>query len=142
MLGNYHLSKILIGIMLVVCGIKDIKSKEVSIRIVALFTIGLIIMLPFNHEVSIINSVLGGGSGFLIILLSKATRGQIGMGDGIILCATGVGLGVWDNLTLLLCALFWAALYAVILLTFRWADRKKRIPFVPFLLIGFIGVML
>jgi leader peptidase (prepilin peptidase)/N-methyltransferase len=70
-----------------------------------------------------------------------ASDGKIGIGDGVLLCATGLGLGFWSNLELFAIALLLAAVISIVLLTFRLADRKKSIPFVPFLLLGYVFVM-
>jgi leader peptidase (prepilin peptidase)/N-methyltransferase len=82
---------------------------------------------------------LGGlALGLGVILLSKATGGKIGLGDGILLCVTGLGLGFWTNAELFGIALSLAASVSVVLLIMRRADRKKSIPFVPFLLTGYV----
>lgn len=138
----YNISKILIGIMLFLCGIKDIKSKKVSLIIVVTFMVFLVGMLPFNKEISIINGLLGSCVGICIMFISKITKGQIGIGDGLVLCATGIGLGMWDNLSILVYSLFLAAIYSIGLLSFRRANKKDTIAFVPFLFVAFIGVLI
>ena len=60
------------------------------------------------------------------------------MGDGMLLCITGLGLGFWSNLELFAIALILAAIVSIFLLMLRLADRKKSIPFIPFLLIGYV----
>ena len=49
--------------------------------------------------------------GGIILFVSKITGGKIGMGDGFILCATGISLGLWANLELLSWLYFWHLLY-------------------------------
>jgi leader peptidase (prepilin peptidase)/N-methyltransferase len=73
-----------------------------------------------------------------VIFISRITGGKIGMGDGLLLCVTGLGLGFWGNMELFAYALFAAAAVSVILLILRLADRKKSIPFVPFLLLSYL----
>lgn len=77
-----------------------------------------------------------------MIVISKITGGKIGMGDGILLCITGMGLGFWGNLELFGIALFFAAVVSILLLIFRLADRKKSIPFVPFLFFGYVFLLI
>jgi leader peptidase (prepilin peptidase)/N-methyltransferase len=69
------------------------------------------------------------------------TGGKIGMGDGILLCVTGIGLGFWNNLELFGVALFLAAVLSIILMILRVVDRKKSIPFIPFLFAGYLIIV-
>ena len=55
---------------------------------------------------------------------------------------TGLFLGLWDNIRLLMGALWSVAVIAIILLIIRKADRKKELPFVPFLLLSYVGMMI
>ena len=55
------------------------------------------------------------------------------MGDGLVLSVTGMGLGFWSNLELFALALAFAALFTMVLLVFRLAERKNSIPFLPFM---------
>jgi leader peptidase (prepilin peptidase)/N-methyltransferase len=84
------------------------------------------------------NRLGGAAIGGFVILTSMITSGKIGLGDGILLCITGLGLGFWGNLELFCLALSLAAGLSIMLLIFRLADRKKSIPFVPFLFVGYL----
>ena len=89
------------------------------------------------------NSAVGGAMvGGVMLVLSWVTRGGIGWGDGLLLCVTGVYLGLMDNLGMLLWALLLCAVFSVGLLLTRRADWKKEIPFIPFLLAAYLGELL
>lgn len=141
MIEVHDISKIIIGLLLFISTIKDIKSKSISLPLVIISCVCLILIMPFNNVITIKSAILGTLVGFFIILVSKLTKGQIGMGDGIILLATGLGLGVWDNIALLLFALFLSAICCFILLALRLVNLKMKIPFIPFLFISYIGVL-
>lgn len=79
--------------------------------------------------------------GILMLLVSLITKGQIGTGDGIIFCITGLGLGFWNNLWLLMLSLFMAGIFSGILWMLKRVGRKSEIPFVPFILISYLGVL-
>ncbi|HKL80101.1 MAG TPA: A24 family peptidase [Mobilitalea sp.] len=130
--------KSLMGIMLLLTAIQDLYYKKISTWIVVIGTILLCICIPFCKELSLLDRALGLSVGAGVMLTSKATGGKIGMGDGLLLGVTGIGLGFWENLELFALSLFAAAIVSIILLAFKLADRKKSIPFVPFLLIGYI----
>jgi leader peptidase (prepilin peptidase)/N-methyltransferase len=72
--------------------------------------------------------------GLGLVLLSKATGGKIGIGDGLVLAVTGMGLGFWTNMELFAIALSLAAVFSIGLLVIRKANRNKAIPFMPFLM--------
>jgi leader peptidase (prepilin peptidase)/N-methyltransferase len=130
--------KIFIMIMLFFCGIQDLLKKKVLLWVVLAGAVLIAIAIPFCNAISLIDRFGGFLIGISVIVIGIATKGKIGLGDGLLLCVTGIGLGFWGNLELFAIALFLAAILSIILLVSRLADRKKSIPFVPFLLISFI----
>ena len=129
---------VILGVLLLFCGVQDFLKKKIFIWMIGLGAVLIGICLPFYNTISIPERIGGVAIGACIIIISKATSGKIGMGDGFLLCVTGLGLGFWGNLELFSVALFFAAIISIILLIFRLADRKKSIPFVPFLLMGYV----
>jgi len=132
----------IMGFMLLVTAVQDLLKKKVEVWIMAVGAILLCICIPFNNGLSIPDRIGGIFVGICVIVISKVTGGKIGLGDGIILSVTGIGLGLWGNLELFAIALFAAAIVSIILLVFRLADRKKSIPFVPFLFLGYLIFLL
>lgn len=130
------------GLLLLFCGIQDTVKKKVYLWIIILGAFIVIACLPFCYSISIADRMCGLALGLSVVVLSKATGGKIGMGDGMLLCITGLGLGFWSNLELFAIALILAAIVSIFLLMLRLADRKKSIPFIPFLLIGYVTLML
>lgn len=133
--------EIIIGTLLLLCGIQDLRSKRLSLWFILIGAIMVGICAVNSASLSIWDCCGGVAVGALIIGISLLTEGKIGMGDGFLLCVTGIGLGFWTNLELLAFALFAAAIVSIFLLTFRLADRKKSIPFVPFLFLSFLGLI-
>jgi leader peptidase (prepilin peptidase) / N-methyltransferase len=132
------LIKLMMGIMLLLCAVQDVRKKKVFLWVIILGAVFIGICIPFCHVGSIMDRLGGFAVGAVVITISMATHGKIGIGDGILLCVTGLGLGFWGNLELFAIALLFAAIISIILLIFRLADRKKSIPFVPFLLVGYV----
>lgn len=126
------------GMMLLVCGLQDIKMKKFYSWIALLGGILIGICLPFSSSITITDRLLGSLVGLGVIVISLITRGKIGMGDGVVLCITGINLGFWNNLELFLIALSLSAIISIILLATKRANRKKEIPFVPFIFIAFV----
>lgn len=131
-----------IGLMLLTCGLQDIHRKKIGLWLVIAGGAMISICIPFCNSMSIYARAGGVAVGAVVILISLATRGKIGLGDGILLCATGLGLGFWDNLELFSIALLLAAIISILLLILRLADRKKAIPFAPFLFIGYVFLLI
>lgn len=79
------------------------------------------------------------GTGGLFLGLSMLTHGDIGMGDGWVLAALGTMLDAEELLPALCIGLVCSALWALILLIVFKCRKNTEIPFVPFLLLGYIG---
>lgn len=78
--------------------------------------------------------------GALLLLVALVTREAVGYGDGLLLLAAGPLFG-WQKMLLCIpAALLLTTLVSVVLLACKKADRKTRIPFVPFLAAG-MGVI-
>lgn len=130
----------LLGVLLIIVSIQDIKWKKIRVNIVLIAIGGLCICLPFSSTLSVLDRALGLFLGLGVVLLSKATGGKIGIGDGMVLGVTGIGLGFWTNMELFALALAMAALFSIVLIVLRKANRKSTIPFIPFLLCAYIFI--
>lgn len=131
-----------IGALLFILGIQDIKRKEISCWwLISLLPL-IVIELATPSEITFIERIFGILLGLFFVILSKVTRGQIGIGDGYVLCAIGVILGIGKSTILLSYAFLLTSVVSIVLLVFfRW-NRKKTIPFVPFLFLGYLGCIL
>lgn len=132
---------LILGVLLLICALQDLFKKRVYLWVIGIGAVLTFICLPFLDELSVADCIGGVSVGLITILISKITAGKIGMGDGIILCVTGVGLGFWNNLELFGVALFLAAVLSIILMILRVVDRKKSIPFIPFLFAGYLIII-
>ncbi len=129
------------GALLLICAIQDIFKKRVLLWLICIGAVMTGVCLPFIDRLSVVDCLGGLAVGLVTLLISKITAGKIGMGDGILLCVTGIGLGFWNNLELFGIALFLAAVLSIFLLIFRIVDRKKSIPFIPFLFTGYLIIV-
>ena len=134
--------KVFVGVVLLICGLQDIRNKKVHLWVIILGALLVGVGIPFCNTFSILDRLGGVAVGAVVIIISALTSGKIGMGDGLLLCVTGLSMGFWGNLELFALALFLAAVLSIVLLVFRLADRKKCIPFVPFLLFSYLFLMI
>ena len=58
----------------------------------------------------------------------------------MILGVTGIELGFWGNMELFALIII-RTLFSIVPLILRRADRKKAIPFIPFILLAYIVLM-
>lgn len=131
------------GIILMFLGISagiDFRKKEISLWLTAIVgLVGLVYSVWSGRDVSTVFLALGAG-GFLLFL-SVITHGEIGMGDGWILMVLGLFLDAEEIMETLCIGFLAAAAVSLILLVVLKKGRKTEIPFVPFLLLGYVGGM-
>ena len=133
-----NLRFVFVLIVLIIEAVTDFKKKEVNIIFPILLAAAAVVMLFFSKDISLINAIIGIAEGLLLILISVLTKGQIGMGDGILLAACGLMLGGRDNLIMFFFACLSSAVVSALIMIIKKADKKTKIPFVPFMIPGFL----
>lgn len=120
---------------------RDARRREISLISAAIFgAAGLLFCVCRGGSIwqRMVSLVIAG----CFLGLSVLTRGEIGMGDGVLLAALGTVLDVEEFLTMLLLGLLGSSIWALVLLAVFRKGRKTEIPFVPFLLLGYLGGIL
>lgn len=131
---------LLLSIFLGGCTWSDIKIKEISVVFLMVFGgIGVLVLVCFR-QIAWTEALAGIGLGIGMIGISKITKGGIGMGDGGVLCVMGLYIGFWSVLEIFFLGLILAALVSTYLIVIKKVRRKTQIPFVPFLMVGFLCI--
>ena len=132
----------LVGLLLAVNSYLDWKKHEISLVSLLVFGMaGVGVNWGFGYQP--LEEVLGGVLlGMLMVLATYFTEEAIGFGDGLLLAVTGLFLGFWETLHLLVRGLLLCALLMGIFMLLGRIDRNVRVPLVPFLLLSFIGGIL
>lgn len=78
--------------------------------------------------------------GTVFLLVSRWTKEAVGYADSWLIFILGLGLGIRKLLIVLSVAFFCSGILAAVLL-FQKQKRKKEIAFIPFLLVGYLGVI-
>lgn len=130
----------LIG-MLAIATSQDIKKKQIRLIWVIIFALLAILIHILTGEDSIFNMLLGIIPGVALIGLSFVFRGRIGLGDGCLLVASGLFLGLRGNMDLFLTALLFCGIWAMGLVVIRKKKGDYEIPFAPFLLAAYIKML-
>ena len=130
--------------VLILCGLSfcDIKTHKIPVcGMAAVFIFSAVNILCFDTAhfswTGLCLSLIPGG---VLIMLSLITEGKIGVGDGILVTALGLGLGLERCMLVLTGALILNSVFCGVLLALKKAGRNTRIPFVPFITIG-MGVI-
>ena len=102
--------------------------------------IGLLVHL-YSMEFDIIEILFGMGIGIRILLYGFLLGGGVGLADGMILIVSGIFLGFEKNLEVFVAGLFLVVITSLFLSVIKKKGRTYRIPFAPFLLVGYLFVM-
>ncbi len=131
--------KISVFLLLLINGALDWKKGEISLLSLGGFgVLGVICNLRLGYQS--LGSLCGGAAvGIGLLLTAFLSREAVGFGDGLLLCVTGIYLGFWENLRLLLMGTALCALIQGAGLLLRRVRLTDRVPLVPFLLAAFVG---
>ena len=128
-------------IFLLLSALIDAATKEVSVKLLAVFGGIGIIFYCIGRPVSVREELMGIAIGILILGICRLTGGKIGEGDGYLLIVTGIYLGLYRNIELLFGGLLLSALWAVGLIIVKRAGRNVQMPFIPFLFLSYLGMV-
>lgn len=132
----------IIAACLTMIAAKDWKTKQISCEMLLLLGGLVIIGRVFVIRDSVPATVGGIFIGVCLFIISRFTRESIGYGDCWVITLLGIYLGGIKLLQVVLAASVGASLfYVVCFALWRW-NRKRAIPFVPFLTAAYLGVML
>jgi len=80
--------------------------------------------------------------GIIFLVISKVTKESMGYGDGIIVLVMGSYISIAKLVGSLILALILAAIWSIVLLVFFRKKKQEEFPFVPFVLLGYLGGLL
>lgn len=135
---------IYIAVLLVVCSVFDWKYCGLPTWLVIVGGVGSLIGVAMTllwGERSVSDIMLAFLPGVAALLLAYVSGEQIGYGDGLILLMIGGYAGVGDTMRILMLALAGSFVVSILLLISKKATGGSHIPFVPFLTLGNMLVM-
>ena len=147
--------KEMIGLMmLAICTYTDIKERNIYLCPLIVSATGAaavstvsFMCAPVDEEADILigDLILPALAGLMIIACVKMARRHVGTGDGYLMAALGMIIGIRSNIISVMVGLFAASLYACILLFGKRRFRRIRggsIPFAPFVMTGYMLVLI
>ena len=134
----WTISQIICMGVLVCLAVMDIHSRQIPVFILVLGSLAALGYQVFVGKGDI--WVISGGIavGALFLLVSSITREGMGYGDSWAIFILGIYLGIWKLLEALSAAFLFLGAAAVICLLIKKMSRKYKLPFVPFLAIGYL----
>lgn len=129
---------IALGILLLSLAIEDFRKKKIMVLpVAAAFLLG-ILHLAINDSLELKSAIGGAGIGVILCILSWVTKKQIGLGDGLVTAVMGIYMGMKFTLLSLCMAFFLVSPTALILCCLKKVKKKDRLPFIPFLFLGYV----
>lgn len=101
-------------------------------------SVALLVTAGVFGEVSLQSRLSGGAVGVLLLMFGIFSKEALGLADAVIIAACGVAFGLYETVALSFFAAVYAGVFSVIMLVAKKATRKSRIPFLPFLLLGYV----
>lgn len=125
---------------LFVMSIADAARKYIPVWMLGVQTVLATVLLVFtgisgNPDIwELCKAVLPGA---LLLVIAIATK-KVGWADGVVLLLLGLQSGAAQSLTAALIALFMMAVLSIFLLVLRKVKKDTRLPFIPFLTVGYV----
>lgn len=127
---------------LLVLSVQDFRERMISGMLLAVGAAAAVGSQIIWNRYSVWECIGGLLIGLLFIGISRFTREGLGYGDSILITILGIYIGVWNLMYVLLIAFLLSAICAVLILIKFCFHRKKVLPFIPFLTVGYVSFVL
>lgn len=127
--------------LLVAAG-QDLREKQVEVRVFVIFGLLAVLLCGYQWRTGAWNGWPEAAANLFIAagLIGAAMiwRGAVGLGDGCFFLISGLLLGFWENLALLLYGMLLCGGYCLLKLVFGGLHgginvKNQTVPFLPFL---------
>lgn len=133
---NYK-DSITIG-MLLLNSFVDFKKREILLIPTTLYGIAGLFFCFWVSHTPLPEILCSSVPGIFLLLIGRVSRGKVGYGDGILVLTMGIWNGFLKCLFSLTAGLLLASFWAVLTLLVKKYRADDELPFVPFLLFGYL----
>lgn len=127
--------------LLGICGWRDYRERQIPLTLLLGMTVAAVLLAIFYPKENLGNRIGGAALGILFFFVSRFTKQAIGYGDSWLILILGIHLGLSLALQVLLLASFVAGVSSLFLLMRSHWNKSINIPFVPFMVLGYLGEM-
>lgn len=127
---------------LFILSIQDIRRNMVSGLFLAAGGLAATIVQIIFRSQAVEHTVGGFIIGFIFMGISWITKEALGYGDSFLIMIIGIYIGIWNLISVLLISFLFAAAYSMGSLVRHRFCRKKVLPFIPFLTVGYVVFIL
>ncbi len=128
---------VVVGVLLLIAGITDIRKRQISRRLLMLLTLVCIVAVLVRGSFAVM-AAGGMAIGLCVIGISMISREQIGRGDGIVIAVIGLVLGFRRCLAVVSVASLVMCAAAIVVLLFKKGNRRTQLAFLPALFVGYV----
>ena len=136
--------------LLAVCSYTDIKEKSIYLvplvicvsGAAALSVTSFVFASDTGVQILLHELLIPAVAGILLIIAVKAGKAYIGAGDGYLLAALWLVLGLADGVVILMSALIFSFLFSIFIIISGKRGSYRLIPFAPFVLLGFVALLI
>lgn len=120
----------------------DIRERRIPDWLVSAGAAAGLVLSAFGPERRLQESLLGGiTAGSVLLLLYFASKGGLGLGDVKLFGCAGIYLGPEGAVSAMAAASMLSGLYGLILICISRGNKKREIPFAPFILAGALAAI-
>lgn len=123
---------------LVVNTVTDLINRKIYLWISVVYIVSGLVMLALTRNLNGVGNLPGIIPGLLLYLISRYSGESIGAGDALVVGVVGILMGLQGVMVTLGIGLLLCAGTGMGMWIFKKAGRKSRLPFVPFLFLGFL----
>lgn len=125
--------------ILAAAAIIDIRKSIIPDRLVFTGAAAGLILKLFNTRNGFLDGLIGGmTAGLVLLLVYHITKGGLGLGDVKLFGCIGVYLGFEKTFSAMFIACMLSGLLSMVLICLSRDNKKREIPFAPFVLAGAI----
>ena len=135
------LTRLILLAFLFIAAWLDRRTEEIPLFLPGAGIAAGILLRFLTGPVGVLEILLGFLPGLLLLVLAFLSKQAVGYGDGAVFLAAGAFLGLEKTAWLLAGALIAAGMAAFWFLLFRKQSGKRSLPFVPFVLAGYVFLL-
>lgn len=132
------LNTIWIIFFLIICTITDTRERKINILFCLINQIGMITIHIFCHDFSLYHVVEAAILSGFFYIVSKISKGGIGMGDVFMIMTIGMVCGMAYTVEILLWSFAICIIFSIAGMVSGKLTLKSKLPLAPFMLTGVI----